>query len=161
MKASAIPLKQALLNEYVSFSDKRIKNIEKGSRFFVDDRSERGLASDGLPYGWFCTVVVDVLDAHSVRVTLGNSIPQGPTVTAWAAASEVALTEKTLQFTVTPDRIKLLTGLAEAFLGIVAPNARRYDVANYKYACPRVAKSLKRLADVLARVWSNGGLIRR
>ena len=71
MNPSPTPLKHALLKEYGAFSDKRIKNIEKGSKFFVDDRSDGGLASDGNPFGWFCTVLADVVDAHTVRVSLG------------------------------------------------------------------------------------------
>lgn len=155
MKPSATPLKQALLNEYGSFSDRRIKNLEKGSEFDVDDRSAGGLGSGGIPYGWFCTISADVVDAHTVRVSLGNSIHKGRSVTAWAAKNGIALSDRSLQFDVTPDNIDLLTGLADAFLDIIKPGVR-YNDAPYKYACPRTASSLKRLASVLDSAWSGG-----
>jgi hypothetical protein len=156
MTNSSTALKQALLKEYGSFSDKRIKNIEKGSKFTVDDRSAGGMASDGNPFGWFCTVVAEVVDAYTVRVSLNHSVPQGQTVTAWAAANGIALSDRMLEFSVTPASVGLLTTLAAAFRGIVSPGATRYNVPHYKYACPRTAETLERLARTLTGAWSGG-----
>ena len=43
------------------------RNVEKGSKFFVDGRSEGGLTE----------VLTDVVGAHTVRVRIGHTIPQG------------------------------------------------------------------------------------
>jgi hypothetical protein len=149
-------LKEALLREYGSFADKRIKNIDKGSRFLVDDRHDGGLASDGSPYGWFCSISAEVLDEDSVRVSLSN-LPEGPSVAAWADAMAVTGTSVRTELVLTHDTLELLTGLAEALRSIVAPGAPWYSTASYKYACPRAADSLDRLERALARAWGGAG----
>lgn len=146
-------LKEALLREYGSFADKRIKNIDKGSRFLVDDRHNGGLASDGNPYGWFCSIVAEVADSETVRVSLTN-LPEGPSVAAWADAMGVTGGSARTELAVTPGSLDLLTGLAEALRAIVAPGAPWYSTASYKYACPRAADSIDRLARTLAQAWS-------
>ena len=76
-------LKSAFLAEYGHFADRRIKNIDRASRFLVDDREQGGLASDGQPFGWFCEVIADVLGDDKIRVTLQGQIPQGNAVQVW------------------------------------------------------------------------------
>jgi hypothetical protein len=84
-------LKSALLAEYGHFADRRIKNIDRASRFLVDDRDHGGLASDGQPYGWFCEVIVDVLRDDKISVTLRGQIPQGNAVQAWMTKHNVQI----------------------------------------------------------------------
>jgi hypothetical protein len=147
------PLKNALLAEYGHFADRRIKNPDRAQRFLVDDRDQGGLASDGQPFGWFCTVTADVMATDSVRVSLGGQIPHGHTVEEWMAEHGVAVVSRfgrdALTFDVSPKNVDALTELAKAFISIVKPPAR-YSVPSYKYACPRVADSLQRLHKVLA-----------
>jgi len=46
-------LKKALFEAYGGFADKRIKKLESGSIFVVDDRSDGDRGADGKLYGYF------------------------------------------------------------------------------------------------------------
>jgi len=48
------PLKEALLAEYGSFVDKRVKTIDRGDRFIVDDQTRNDFGADKQLYG--CSV---------------------------------------------------------------------------------------------------------
>jgi hypothetical protein len=146
-------LKEALLKEYGSFADKRIKNIDKGTNFIVDDRKSNDYGANKDLYGWFCMVFAEVESADAVKVHLSRSIPSGAPVRAWSKKTGIVGDENNLSFTVTKQTLGLLTELAAAFRAIVAPGAPRYSTASYKYSCPRTAGSLERLAKTLARAW--------
>ncbi len=145
-------LKQALLNEYGHFADKRIKDIDRGSRFIADDRINGGIASDGGLYGWFCSVIVDVTEADKVHVTLQGQIPDGTAVRLWMQRYDLGITKhfgrNTLTFDVGEGDASKLSELAQAFRSIVA-KGNSYDVPAYKYSCPRTADALDRLHRAL------------
>ena len=146
-------LKQALFIEYGGFADKRIKNLDKASAFFIDERDKGGYAADGSLYGSWCGVLADVVDGHTVNVTLHNLVPFGPAISQWERANSptkagIGLNER-MTFQVTRADLGKLTSLADALLSIVRPGAR-YPVAAYKYACPRAAAALRRLHGVLS-----------
>src|ERR1700692_642346 len=145
-------LKSAFLKEYGHFADKRIKNIDRASRFLVDDRHQGGLASDGQPYGWFCEVIADVLDDDNICVTLQGQIPEGSAVQAWMTKYNIQISrpfhKDRMTFNVGRGDAGKLSELAGALISIVKPPAR-YKEASYKYACPRAAAALKRLHKVL------------
>ncbi len=146
-------LKQALLNEYGHFADKRIKNVDHGSAFIVDDRTSGGIASDGKPYGWFCEVTIVVTGPDKIAVMLEGRIPQGDAVQTWMQTHGISISrpfhKDQLKFEVGPGDAAKLKELAVAFRSIVRPGVR-YQVASYKYACPRAAGALDRLYDVIA-----------
>ncbi|MGA3311371.1 MAG: hypothetical protein ABSD08_22635 [Xanthobacteraceae bacterium] len=148
-------LKGALLTEYGHFADKRIKNIDRASRFIIDDRDQGGLASDGHPFGWFCEVLADVLGDDKIRVTLQGQIPQGDAVQVWMTKYNAQISrpfyKDQMTFEVGRGDAGKLSELADAFISIVKPPAR-YEVASYKYACPRVAAALERLHEILDRL---------
>ncbi len=146
-------LKQALLNEYKSFSDKRIKNIDRSNIFIIDDREFGGYGGNRELYGWFCTIYAEVIDAETVKVSLGKSVPEGRSVESWVQHHQVDKS-RGISFTIGKSDLSELTELAAAFLEIVKPGAR-YPVAAYKYVCPRVAGALNRLHKVLANHWRN------
>lgn len=141
-------LKQALLAEYGSFADKRIKNIDTGHLFIVDDRE-----GGDVGYLWFCMVFADVQDANTVKVSLAQGVPYGPSVDEWCRKTGVAAGKKAIEFTVTSATLERLTSLGNALQQIVRPGAR-YEEAAFKYVCPRTARSLERLASTLARAWN-------
>lgn len=128
-------LKEALLREYGSFADKRIKNIDKGSRFLVDDRHDGGLASDGTPYGRFCSISAEVTDADTVRVVLSN-LPEGPSVAAWAGAMGITGSSARTELAVTRETLGLLTGLAEAIWLPERPGTQRRATNTLAHARP-------------------------
>ena len=124
MTADAVrALKQAFLDEYGSFSDKRIKNVDRGSAFMVDDRADGGVASDGSVYGWFCEVFVNVIDQDRVLVTLRGQIPKGVAVDAWMEKYDVMIGRPffhdELKFDVGRADVAKLTQLATALRLIV------------------------------------------
>ena len=61
-------LKRKLFDEYGGFRDKRIKNLDQGERFIIDDRSPtQDFGSQGL-YSYFCEIFADVISEGKVRV---------------------------------------------------------------------------------------------
>jgi hypothetical protein len=147
-------LKTALLAEYGHFADKRIKNIDKGSVFVVDDREQGGLASDGKPFGWFCEVYANLVSDDCVEVTLRGQIPRGRSLDAWMESHGGELVEQwgvdRMVLTVEVGTPQKLIELADAFASIVKPPAR-YKVPSYKYSCARLYAGLHRLHGVLGR----------
>lgn len=147
-------LKRILFVEYGGFADKRIKKLENGKRFIVDDRSDRDIAADGNLYPWFCMIFIEVGNtAEAVDLIFSGDIPISTTVESWFA-DHAAVRQGDRGRIVTLHRGQQgnLTGLAAAFRQIVSPN-RRYPKPSYKYVCPRTAGSLDRLRRVLERAW--------
>ena len=72
-------LKKVLFEEYDGFADKRIKKLETGSTFIVDDRTDGDQGADKKLFGWFCSMFVDVESSTSVTIRLidGTSISSG------------------------------------------------------------------------------------
>ena len=145
-------LKQHLFDQYGGFADKRVKNLEKADRFIVDARRETDSASDGNLYSYFCKVFAEVASPDAVEVQLIDNIPMGAAVSAWIEQYDPTLrdgNQASMSFPVAVGQEGKLDELAAAFRSIVRPGAPRYQVANYKYVCPRTAGSLDRLASVL------------
>lgn len=87
----------------------------------------------------------------TVEVTLQGNVPTSSAVEGWAQSCGAKLAigiESTLTVTLGLGEFGRVRELAEHIAAIVAPNAPRYSVAAYKYACPRTAQSLQRLADI-------------
>src|SRR5438270_12046772 len=78
-------LKEALLKEYGSFADKRIKSLDKGSQFMVDDRAPNDFDSRGHLYNWFCMIFAEVQLDGSLEIVLTGSVPDGESVREWIA----------------------------------------------------------------------------
>lgn len=148
--ADSTKLKQALLAEYGHFADQRIKRLEKGHLFIVDDRSPGDYGADRQLLSYFCLMWADVIGPTEVEVTLRGNVPAGPSVSQWRKANGVR-GEDFMVFRVKPDSLEKLTTLAAAFKAIVAGP---YSVKSYKFTCPRTAKSLLRLYKTLAKAWS-------
>ena len=151
-------LKRMLLAEYGGFADKRIKKVETGRIFIVDDRSEHDQGRDGLP-SWFCMMFADVISDNQIKLSLNGNVPRGTEVVKWLKREKLKIAtgmQKHLQITVTPENYELLEELAEAIESIVAPGAPRYEAPSYKYVCPRTAESLRRLNGVLGKAWPAG-----
>ncbi len=54
-------LKRKLFDEYGGFADKRIKNLDKGERFIIDDRSPTQDFGSQRLYSYFCAIFADVI----------------------------------------------------------------------------------------------------
>ena len=150
-----LKLKKALFNAYDGFGDKRIKNLDKGSTFIVDDRSPGDYGADRNLFLWFCSIFVEVSSDAEVKVSLFGGVPVAPSVKAWAKANGAKLETSPrgqLVFHIKKGGQPALLSLATAMKGIVAPG-KKYPVAAYKYVCPRTADSLTRLANELTSAW--------
>jgi len=155
-------LKEIFFAEYGGFADKRIKNLDKGSVFIIDDRGPRDFGADRDLYLWFCMMFVEVIDDNTIRVSLHRNVPQGKKVSEWCAENCAQMTETSvtgdfsLTFEVKRGEQKKLSTLARAFRSIVEGGAR-YEVPSYKYVCPRITDALARLQEVLSRAWPTNG----
>lgn len=147
-------LKRAMLETY-GFADKRIKNIDRGSLFIIDDRSPDDVGADRQLYSWFCQMFVEVTSGDRVLLTLSGDVPNSPRVAHWFGANAKATNFGT-QVEIARGEHSKLADLAAAISAIVAPGAR-YHAPSYKYVCPRVAASLKKLQTVLGKFWTPSG----
>jgi len=145
-------LKQFLYDAYGGFADKRIKNIDKGKLYIIDDRTPSDEDAAGKLFLWFCQIFAEVLDAGTVRVTLRGSVPRSPLVTKWLASNGAEQANGEVQFSIRRGEEEGLGELARVFRAIVRPGAH-YAVSSYKYVCPRTAASIERLQSVLKKAW--------
>lgn len=140
-------LKQALHDEYNR--DRRPKSPPSHSRFCVDGRGPSDIGSDKSVYGSFCEMFADATNDPIVAVSLIGNVPIGPEVEAWMKANGASIKQTPqhrLEFSLALGEERKLLELAKA---IEVITSRRYDTPSYKYACPRTAQSLRRLAAVL------------
>jgi len=151
-------LKQALLDEYSHFADRRLKNIDKGDRFIIDDREgNRSYGSDGTPYGWFCEMYADVENPTSINVAIVGPLPTNDAVEKWMTKNDVKLVKGQYGardrhiFTVTPANVDMLASFAKALKSLGLDKNRR-SKSDY-YVCPRIASCLLRLQEVLKAYW--------
>jgi hypothetical protein len=152
---NGLELKRALYEEFGGFADKRIKNVESGSKFIADDRTERDKGANKQLFGWFCKIFIDVERSDEVQVTLSGGVPLSDAVRAWAQRHRAELMDeqaKSLRFVVKRGEQEMLSGLASAMSAIAAPGTR-YGTPSYKHVCPRVAASLFRLKSTLDSAW--------
>jgi hypothetical protein len=153
-------LKKVLYEAYDGFADKRIKKLEKGFKFIVDDRDQSDFGADKQLFPYFCMIFADVSAPDQVKVSLLGNVPDGRSVQDWLARHPSAtvhaspIGQKHFEIVVTPPTLATLLDLAQALRAITAPG-RRYSVITYKYVCPRTARSLERLVAVLRRTWSS------
>lgn len=149
-------LKQALFDEYSGFADKRIKNLDIGSSFIIDDRTDGDIGADKNLLSYFCLMFANVESSKSISITLRGNVPMSPEVQEWVRKNKASLSsyrETTLSFKIAKGQQENLLHLASAIAAIVTPG-RRYETPSYKYVCPRTASSLRRLSNVLNSVWS-------
>ena len=142
------PLKQALRDSYGHFADQRIKKIDNGHFFIVDDRTGGDHGADCKLFSWFCLIFADVVGPESLKVTMRGGAPRSAGVTGWIKKNKAKSSDHGLEFSITKKNLSELRALAEAFRAIVKPGAR-YSVRAYKYVCPRAANSLEKLHSVL------------
>lgn len=152
----SMQLKRRLYDEYGGFADKRIKKLEKGSQFIVDDRTDSDIGADKKLLSYFCSMFLAVEGDNAVSLRLHNNVPIGLSVEKWATKNDLELSDRVLTLKITPENYGVLLSLAEAIEAITAPGAPRYSVPSYKYVCPRTAASLRRLHRVLDEAWSGG-----
>jgi len=134
------------VNGYGGFADKRIKRLETGKTFIIDDRSPSDEGADGL-YSYFCTVFATVIGDDEVEVHLYGNVPVNAAVEAWFS-KHGTLDGRSGKFTVNSANAGLPGDLAKAMRGITAPGTK-YTVASYKYVVPRTVGTLERLGALL------------
>lgn len=145
-------LKQALLNEYGHFADKRIKKIDSGDRFIVDGRTRSDIGSDGAVYGWFCSMFLEVVSEDEVVLSIINC-PSHHSVEKWFSEHASVFGRGGQTIVIRKGEHPILRTLSSRVNGITADGAR-YGVRHYKYAVPRVVESLDRLWKVLNESWA-------
>lgn len=154
---TSLQLKQYLFEEYGGFADRRIKRLEKGYSFIVDDRNEEDVGANGQLYSYFCMIFAKVRAGDQVGLTLHGNVPLSPAIHTWIKTTGAAYSEsafgKSLGLQVKVGEQNRLIELAKHVRAVVAPGAR-YDVASYKYVCPRTAQALERLAGLLNKAWA-------
>jgi hypothetical protein len=147
-------LKQMLFAEYNGFADKRIKNLEKGSKFIIDDRSDSDVGADGKLYSYFCMIFLDVSGDNAATVSMWGNVPDSSKVQTWREKNGLEGDDNSMTIKLSPKNYSMLETLAKLIESIIAPGAT-YSVRSYKYVCPRTAGSLRRLHGLLDRAWKD------
>lgn len=142
----SIQLKQFLFNQYGSFADKRIKNIDKSDRFRIDDGD-----GDDKEY-LFCLISVEVKEGNTFDLVLANHPPSNREIERFITAKGGTVTKEAdnimfkVRLRITDAQyIDRLSGLIN---GLVGPN-KRYKNPNWKWLCPRTSASLSKFANIL------------
>jgi hypothetical protein len=153
-RLSLSALKKRMFDEYGGFADKRIKNLDKGQTFLVDDRQPSDFGADRGLYSYFCSIFAEVLTDDRVQIFLAGNVPVSKNVDEWAAKYQAQQSDgiSRLSFIVERGNEFIINELAERIAAIVAAG-KRYGTPNYKYVCPRTANSLLRLSGVLSAYW--------
>lgn len=144
-------LRGVLFDAYDGFGDKRLKDLGRDTPFIVDDRGKGDLDAQGHLFLWFCQIWAQVEAPDRVRVTLRGGVPDGAAAAQWFQAHDAHHSNFGLEVIITPANAADLETLAKSFLAITKS---RYEVKAYKYVVPRVAKSLRKLRDVLGHAWA-------
>lgn len=150
--ANPTPLKQALFDAYGGFADKRIKNLERGDTFIVDDRGRNDYGADKSLFGWFVQVFLQVIDADTVKLSFRGELPSSKATEDWFGGHGAEVTNFGREVLVECGGQADLTALANAIAAIVAPGTR-YPVRAWKYVAPRTAGTLRKVSRVLTQVW--------
>lgn len=149
-------LKKTLFDNYDGFADKRIKNLDSGNLFIIDDRTEKDIGADKQLFPYFCLMFAEVQSDGTIKIILRGNVPMGPLVKKWISENNcefIKAPQGSLSFVVEKGETKTLTDLAKAFHAIVA-HGKRNKISNYKIVCPRTVKSLLKLRGVLSNHWN-------
>lgn len=151
---STTQLKKHLFNNYGGFSDKRIKDLKKSSRFKIDDFGQQDTSER------FCHIFVDVIDnTTNFVLCLANNAPISPEIEELISSNGGELTQAIrnhIYIQLTPRDHEFVKLFASEIRKLVSPD-REYEDSNWKWLCPRTAESLRRFAKVLERY--KGGLV--
>jgi hypothetical protein len=151
---SRYPLRQALFDEYGS-PDRRVKNIEKMTRFRVDvKQSAKG--ADGNPLSSICTIWVKVETEEQITVHLSGSLPLDGAVKAWIDSTDPAIVKEykgSLSLSLHPENQGTLASLARAMQARNGRNQPPYIAASHPFSSQETAQGLEKLQKVLDTVW--------
>ncbi|MER9210075.1 hypothetical protein [Mesorhizobium sp. M0771] len=145
-------LKQALFDEYDGFFDKRIKKLDSGDFFLVDDRGGGDHDARKRLFLWFCSMTLRVTRGDAVELYLSGDVPKSNEVNALLDDMQTEGHYGRPTIVIEKGEQGVLMDLAQAFAAIVA-RGKRYPTPSYKYVCPRTAKSLVRLKNALDKAW--------
>ena len=115
-------LKKILFDAYNGFADKRVRDLDKGNLFIIDDRSERDEDARGQLLLRFCQIFAEVIDRDTVRIKMRGDVPESDLVKKWFAENGAEQTNFGLEFTVRRHQEDRLVELAAAFRAIVSPS---------------------------------------
>lgn len=144
-------VKQAFLDAYGHFADQRIKKLESGNYFHVDDRGPGDYDAKKKLFLWFCVIGATVEAGDKVFVEISESMPKNAAVEKWWKENSVPGRYDRPRLELGPGDQGKLEELAHLIDGVIKA---KYAVKAYKYVAPRTAASLRRLKKVLDKVWS-------
>jgi len=147
-------IKQFLFEKYKGFSDKRIKKIESGDTFIVDDRTKSDEGSNGALYPNFCMIFLTIRDSEKLVLQLSGNVPSSHGLSKFIEQNKAIISTgvRNLEIKILKSNYHILDELARLIEDIVAPG-NRYSDRSYKYVCPQTAKSIRRLRTNLDQIW--------
>jgi hypothetical protein len=149
---SAYPLRQALFDVYGS-PDRRVKNIEKITRFRVD-ACQLAKGADGNPLSSVCTIWATVESESKLNLHLSGSIPLDGAVKEWidSVGNGASIGQNALSLSLKLGNQDRLSGLATA-MRARAGSRQTYTYASHGHSAREIADGLEHLRKVLDTVW--------
>lgn len=138
-------LKQHLFKAYNGFADKRIKNLDKGHSFIIDNR-------DNEPMNFaFCMIFAELAGPDRIKLIFQGNLPYNDTVKKMIESKGGTLNDRDgqVQASVGPltlDDIAFLDKLRAAIRDVTN---KPYEIKSWKYSAVRVSDSLRRFISTL------------
>lgn len=138
-------LKQHLFKVYKGFSDKRIKKLDKGETFIVDNREHEAMNMA------FCSIFANVTGQDEIKLIFHGNLPHNETVkklieSKGGTLKEVGYETRAVVGPITLGDIGFIEKLRAAIKGVTS---KPYTEKSWKYSAVRVSDSLGRLIDAL------------
>jgi hypothetical protein len=137
--------KKYLFDAYGGFGDKRVKDITKDYSFKLDDQD----SSDN--HALFCGIFAKVIEGDVFELSLSNNAPINSKIKSIVKSKKGDIQEgqfSSIRITLTSKDYNFVSELANA-IGELVAKGKKYSNPNWKWLCPRTAKSLKRFSEVL------------
>jgi hypothetical protein len=131
------------------FADKRIKNLTR-SDIFICDRKKAPTNARGILLRWYCTIHLRVVSDGLIHIILGSAMPINQAVIDWTNKNSIKSDSSTI-IPITKENIPKLGELATLIESITK---KPYDIRAYKYECPRVAGVLRRVENILQKIFA-------
>ena len=137
--------KKYLFDTYGGFGDKRVKDITKNYSFKIDDQDTDD------KHEHFCGIFARVIEGAKFELHLTNNAPLNSKIKRLVKAKGGQSQEgdyKSIEVNLTSKDYEFVSKLAVEIEGLVA-RGKKYDNPNWKWLCPRTAKSLRQFSKVL------------
>jgi len=141
-------LREYLYNLYGGFADKRYKKTEYDMPIKLDDQSEHDITDA------FCGVFVSVPTERLLQLRLTNNAPVTEEIRNLVESYGGSIYENNrnsnIEIGIDPSNYLFIDNLAKTIDNAIS-SGRKYHNPNWKWLCPRTAKTLSKLSKAIQK----------